>query len=226
MALSSNRALSASHGQLISGGSRGTVSANGVGMVLAGIVGTPPPTLVYSSFSISLINFTGVAARSVGYAIGVIFLIMALFPKFTSILLTIPSPVMGAYLLMAMGLFFVGGVRTVVQDGLDQKKTLVVGLAFAIGLGLNSQNIVADVLGETWGSLLGNGVMAGTVVALLLSSLIELTSHRHGRLEVELDIDALPKIDEFLRDLASGVRWNDTSTERLRSVGEETLSSC
>ena len=203
---------------------QGTVSANGVGMVLAGIVGTPP-TVVYSSFSISLINFTGVAARSVGYAIGVIFLIMALFPKFTSILLTIPSPVMGAYLLMAMGLFFVGGVRTVVQDGLDQKKTLVVGLAFAIGLGLNSQNIVADVLGETWGSLLGNGVMAGTVVALLLSSLIELTSHRHGRLEVELDIDALPKIDEFLRDLASGVRWNDTSTDRLRSVGEETLSS-
>ena len=101
----------------------------------------------------------------------------------------------------------------------------MVGLAFAIGLGLNSQNIVADVLGETWGSLLGNGVMAGTVVALLLSSLIELTSHRHGRLEVELDIDTLPKINEFLRDLASGVRWNDTSTERLRSVGEETLSS-
>ena len=80
-------------------------------------------------------------------------------------------------------------------------------------------------MGETWGSLLGSGVMAGTNVALLLSSLIKLTSHRRRRLEVGLGIDALPKIDEFLRDLASGVEWNDASTERLRSVGEETLSS-
>ena len=203
---------------------QGTVSANGVGMVLAGIAGTPP-TLVYSTVSVSLINFTGVAARSVGYAIGIIFLVMALFPKFTSILLTIPGPVMGAYLLMAMGLLFVGGVRTVVQDGLDQKKALVVGLAFAIGLGLDSQNIVADLLGETWGASLGNGVIAGTLIAILLTLLTELTTSKRRRLEVELDIATLSKIDEFLLDLASSIRWNAASTERLRSVGEETLSS-
>ena len=89
---------------------QGTVSANGVGMVLAGIVGTPP-TLVYSSFSISLINFTGVAARSVGYAIGAIFLVLALFPKVTGVLLIILSPVMGSLLLIAVAMLFWRGYR-------------------------------------------------------------------------------------------------------------------
>ena len=54
---------------------------------------------------------------------------------------------------------------------------------------------------------------------------IELTSPRHTRLETALDISALPKIDAFLRELASRIRWNDASTERLRAAGEETLSS-
>ena len=66
-------------------------------------------TLVYSSFSVSLINFTGLRRAGVGYAIGVIFLIMALFPKFTSILLTIPSPVMGSLLADGDGPVLRGG---------------------------------------------------------------------------------------------------------------------
>ena len=89
---------------------QGTVSANGVGMVLAGIVGTPP-TLVYSSFSVSLINFTGVAARSVGYAMGVILLVLALFPKVRGVLLIIPSPVMGSLLLIEVAMLFWRGYR-------------------------------------------------------------------------------------------------------------------
>ena len=54
---------------------------------------------------------------------------------------------------------------------------------------------------------------------------VALGSSRRRRLSVELDISALPKIDEFLREFASKIGWNETSTERLRSAGEETLSS-
>lgn len=35
----------------------------------------------------------------------------------------------------------------------------------------------------------------------------------------------LPKIDAFLKEVAAGIGWNKTSTMRLRSAGEETLSS-
>ena len=203
---------------------QGTVNANGVGMVLAGIAGTLP-TSAYSPFSQSLISLTGVAARRVGYAVAGIFLLMALFPKFAAVLLTIPGPVLGAYLLMIMGMFFVGGVRAVVQDGLDQRKAMVVGLAFAIGVGLHENELVTEVLGGAWGTLLGNGVMSGTLVAIVLTLVIELTNARRRRLKIPLDFGALPEIDAFLRELAASIGWNEASTERLRSAGEEALSS-
>ena len=191
---------------------------------MSGVAGTPPTT-VYSASIVSLINLTGVAARRVGYAAGVILLALAFLPKLTAILLTIPSPVMGAYLLVLMGMLFVEGVKTVARSGLDYQKALVVGLAFSIGVGLENQNIFADLLGGTWGALLGNGMMAGALVAILMTLFIDLTSPRRRRLEVKLDISALPKIDTFLRQLASKLGWDNASTERLRSAGEETLSS-
>ena len=203
---------------------QGALNANGVGVLLAGIAGTPPPT-VYSSSSVSLINLTGVAARRVGYAVGVILLGLAFFPKLTAILLTIPSPVMGAYLLILMGLLFVEGVRMVAQSGLDYQKALVVGLAFSIGVGLENQTVFADLLGETWGASLDSGMTVGALVAILMTVFLELTSPRRRRLETELDFSALPEIDAFLRGLASKLGWNEASTQRLRSAGEETLSS-
>ena len=203
---------------------QGAINTNGLGTLLSGIAGTPP-TVVYSASNVSLINLTGVAARSVGYAIGVILLALAFLPKVTAILLTVPSPVMGGYLLMIMGLLFVGGMKTVVHDGLDHRKALVVGVALSIGVGLENQNILADMLGRTWGASLGNGMTVGVLAAILMTSFIELTSPRRRRLEVELAVSALPKIDVFLRELASRIGWNDASTELLRAAGEETLSS-
>ena len=200
------------------------VHTNGLGTFLAGIAGTLP-TIVYTPSVVTLVTLTGVAARSVGYAIGAILLVLAFLPKAAAFLLTIPSPVMGAFLLMIMGLLFVEGMRMVVQDGLDHRKALVVGVALSIGVGLESQDVLADLLGTTWGASLGNGMTVGILAAILLTLFIDLTSPRRTRLETTLDISALPKIDTFLRELASRIGWNDASTARLRAAGEETLSS-
>ena len=203
---------------------QGTLNTNGVGMLLSGIAGTPP-TIAYSPSAVSLINITGVAARSVGYVIGVIVLGLALLPKLAAVLLTAPSPVMGVYLLIVMGLLFVEGMRTVVQDGLDHRKAMVVAIALSIGVGVENQNIFADVLGGTWGASLGNGMAVGVLATILMTSFLELTSPRRRRLEVRLDLSVLPRIDAFLRELASRIGWNDASAERLRAAGEEALSS-
>ncbi len=203
---------------------QGAVNTNGLGTLLAGIAGTLP-TIVYTPSNVALINLTGVAARSVGYAIGAILFVLAFLPKAAAVLLTIPSPVMGAFLLMIMGLLFVEGIRMVIQDGLDPKKALVVGVALSLGVGLQSQDVLADMLGQTWGASLGNGLTVGVLAAVLMTLFIELTSPRHTRLETTLDMSALPKIDAFLLRLASRIGWNEASTQRLRAAGEETLSS-
>ncbi|MCY3569010.1 MAG: hypothetical protein OXH38_10310 [Chloroflexi bacterium] len=203
---------------------QGMVSANGVGMLLAGIAGTPP-TMIYSSFSMTLIQLTGVAARRVGIGAAVVFVFLAFFSKFAAVLLSIPGPVLAAYLMLAMGLFFVGGVQTVLRDGLDPRRGLIVALAVALGLGLHEHQVMRDVLGEELGALLSNGVMIGALVAIAMTALIERIGARSARLEVTLDMASLPAIDDFLEGLAKRVQWNEASTRRLRSVGEETLAS-
>ena len=203
---------------------QGAVNTNGLGTLLSGLAGTLP-TIVYTPSVVTLVTLTGVAARGVGYAIGVILIVLAFLPKAAAVLLAIPSPVMGAFLLMIMGLLFVEGMRTVVQDGLDHRKALVVGVSLALGVGLESQDVLADLLGQTWGASLGNGLAVGILAAILMTLFIELTSPRRTRLETTLDASALPGIDAFLRDLASRIGWNDASTGRLRAAGEETLSS-
>ena len=202
-----------------------SLNTNWLGILLSGIAGAPPTT-VYSSSSVSLATLTGVAARRVGYVIGAVLVLLALFPKLPAVLLTIPNPVMAAYILMAIGLIFVEGIRTVTRSGLDAQKVLVVAVSFSLGAGIDNQTIFADMVGGTWGSLLDNGMLIGALAAILMTVFLGLTSPRTGgRLQAKLDMSAFPEIDKFICGIASRVNWNEASTERLRSAAEETLIS-
>ena len=203
---------------------QGMVSVNGIGMLFAGLCGTLP-TMANSSYSLSLISLTGVAARRVGIGVAVVTITLAFFAKFAALLLTIPGPVLGAYLMLAMGMLFVSGWQTILRDGLDARRVLVVALASALGLGLHGHPITQDLFGDEVGSLLGSGVTIGAVVAIAMTFLLEAMGTRRSRLEVRLEMASLPAIDAFLVRLASRLGWNEASSLRLRSAGEETLAT-
>ena len=203
---------------------QGIVSVNGIGMLLAGLASTLPP-MANASYSLSLINLTGVAARRVGIGVAIVILFLAFFSKFAAVLLTIPGPVVGAFLMLAMGMLFVSGWQTILRDGLDPRRVLVVALASALGLGLHGHPLMSDLFGDEIGGLIGNGVTIGAVVAIVMTLLLEALGTRRSRLEVTLDMGSLPAIDEFLSGLASRLRWDESSTLRLRSAGEETLAT-
>lgn len=203
---------------------QGALNADGVGNFLSGIAGTLPNT-TYSS-SISLAEVTGIAARRVGVVIGVVFVGVAFFPKVAAVLIAIPPPVAAAYLLVLLGLLFIQGIKIIINDGVDHRKAAVVGVAFWMGVGFQNQWIFADLLGDGFlGVLFGNGMTSGAIVAIVMMGFIEATGPRRRRLEIPLDMDAVPKLAEFLRGFATGSGWTPASSERLILVGEETLSS-
>ena len=203
---------------------QGALNADGTGNLLSGLTGTLPNT-TYSS-SISMVEVTGIAARSVGVVIGVVFVVVAFLPKATALLVGIPAPVAAAYIAVLLALLFIQGAKIVLQDGVDHRKALVAGLAFWMGVGFQNQAIYPDLLGEGFlGVLLGNGMTSGAIVAILMLAFVELTGPRRMRLELGLDAETLPKLVDFLRRFASKVGWDADSAERLVLVGEETLSS-
>lgn len=202
---------------------QGALNADAMGNLLSGLLGTLPNT-TYSS-SAPLTAVTGIAARRVGVVIGAIFIALAFFPKVAALLIAIPPPVASAYITFLIGVLFVQGMRIIVQDGVDHRTAVVVGISFWIGFGFQNQLIFADLLGDGFiGVLLGNGMTSGTLVAIITMVFMELTSPRRRRLRAPLDMEALPKIEEFLRGFASRHGWDAASTDRLTSAGEETLS--
>ncbi|MDE0673661.1 MAG: hypothetical protein F4Z41_07460 [Acidimicrobiia bacterium] len=203
---------------------QGALNADGVGNLLSGLAGTLPNT-TYST-SISLTEVTGVASRRVGVVIGAVFMGVAFLPKAAALLISIPPPVAAGYLLVLVGVLFVQGAKIVVQDGVDHRKALLVGVSFWMGAGFQNQWIFPDLLGEGFLAVLfGNGMTGGAIVAIVIMAFMEATGSRRRKLDLPLDWDALPKLKGLLRDMAAKSRWDPALEERLVLVGEETLSS-
>lgn len=203
---------------------QGALNADGVGNLLSGLMGTLPNT-TYSS-SISLAEVTGIAARRVGVIIGILFLVLAFFPKFSAVFIAIPSPVAAAYLAVLIGLLFVQGMKIVIQDGVDHRKAVIVGLAFWAGVGFQNKWIFPDLIGDGFlGVLIGNGMTSGAIVAIIMMVFLEVTAPRRKRLEVPLNSESIPEMREFLHEFASRAGWSASEQDRLVLVGEETLTN-
>ena len=201
---------------------QGALNADGLGNVLSGLAGTVPNT-TYSS-SIPLIALTGVAARRVGLYAGGLLVVSAFFPKIAALLLAIPAPVVGAYITVFIALVFVEGLKTVANDGLDQQKTLILGLAFWLGIGFEYKFVFPDLLDGSLGTILGNGMVVGGLVAIVLVQFVGLSGRRR-RARFELSPEIVPQLDEFLEAFAARIGWGEAATDRLRSAGEEALAS-
>ncbi len=201
---------------------QGALNTDGVGNLLSGILGTLPNT-TYST-SVSLAEVTGVAARRVGVVIGIALVALAFFPKVAALIIAIPDPV--AYILVLIALLFLQGMRIVIQDGLDHRKALIVGLSFWVGVGFQNGWIYPDLLGDGFlGVLLGNGMTSGALVAITAMLFMEITAPRRKRVRLVLDANALPQLNEFLRGFAASSGWGEMSQNRIALVGEETLAS-
>ncbi|MCY3695277.1 MAG: hypothetical protein OXG77_08720 [Chloroflexi bacterium] len=202
---------------------QGALNADGLGNLLSGLAGTLPNT-TYST-SISLAEVTGIGARRVGVVIGVTLALVAFLPKVAAVLIAIPNPVAAAYLIVLIGLLFVQGMRIIVQDGVDHRKAIVVGVSFWLAAGFQSGVIFPDYLGEGFlAALFGNGMTSGAIVAILMVLFIELTGSRRRRLRTNLDESCLPELEKFLRGFAARGGWDQGAAERLLSAGEETLA--
>ncbi|MDE2686126.1 MAG: hypothetical protein OXI16_01310 [Chloroflexota bacterium] len=90
--------------------------------------------------------------------------------------------------MLAMGMLFVSGWQTILRDGLDSRRVLVVALASALVLGIQGHPVTRDIFGDELGALLGSGVTAGAIVAIGMTLLFEATSTRHSRLQTTLSM--------------------------------------
>ena len=200
---------------------QGALAADGTGNILSGLLGTIPNT-TYSS-SIAVTELTGVASRMVGLVVGAIYILVAFVPKVPAVVLAIPNPVVGSFLLVLLAILFLIGMKLVVQDGIDYRKGLVVGVGFWIGVGFQNDAIYPALVADFAGGFLRNGMTSGGLAAILMTLFLELAAPRRYRMETAFDLAALPKIRAFLEAFAIRQGWDKETADRLVAASEETL---
>ena len=213
----SHRQVQAQDFRVVQGG----LNAYGVGNLIAGILGIPSATTPWA-LTATYVTLTGVAARMVGVYLGLFMIGVAFLPKLGAFLIAIPSPVLAAVYVIVFGGLFVEGAKVAFDDQVDHRKGIII--AVSLMLGLASGNI-AGFFDGLMGELLDSGVTVGSLTVIGMTLLLELTGSRRRKIQVPLELSALPAIDEFLVAFAEKYGWTESEQYRLRSVGEEMLVS-
>jgi xanthine permease XanP len=155
----------------------GGIAADGVGSLIAGALGSLPTT----SFSQNngVIKLIGVASRSVGYGVGGILIMLALFPKLGAVLSLMPKPVLGGATVLMFATVAVAGLSVATGDGLTPRKEKILAVSLALGLGVSmvpdatSQlSNLANPLLRSFGVLAQSGLAIGTITAVLMNRVL------------------------------------------------------
>ncbi len=153
------------------------IAADGVGSLLAGALGSLPTT----SFSQNngVIKLTGVASRSVGYGVGAILILLALFPKLGAILSLMPKPVLGGATVLMFATVAVAGLSIATGDRLTPRKEKILAVSLALGLGVSMVPGATAELAKlshpvlrSFGVLAQSGLAIGTITAVLLNRVL------------------------------------------------------
>jgi len=200
---------------------QGAIAADGAGNLLSGLAGTVPNTTY--GVGIAVAELTGVTSRAIGICVGVVFAAFAFLPKLLALIIAIPGPVVAAYFIVVVALIFVFGMKILLQEGLDYRNGLVVGVAFWLGIVFQFDWIYPEYIVGAWEEFLGNGMTVGGLTVILLTIFSELTGARRARLKTRLTPETWSEVDAFLVKFAARRGWGEEMETRLRAVGEETM---
>lgn len=181
----------------------GGVSANGVALMLCGLIGTCGIN-TYSS-SVGLSGATGVTSRSLGYAIGLGFCALAFIPPITVALAAMPLPVMGAALFFTAAFVVTSGLQMITARMLDARKTLVIGFSFAMAFVADLYHDALMGVPIVLQPIFGNSLVLGTVCAVGLNLIMRIGVRQRVSITLAPGRVDREAVEQFLS--TQGGRW-------------------
>lgn len=138
-----------------------------IAFMLSGIFNTNPQTAF--SQNLGVIQVSGVKKREVILNLVILMVIAGLIPKIGIIATAVPAPVLGGAMIFLFGNVLAYGISVIGSVDLSGNNSLIVGASIVMGIGVT---INPDAFSQlpTWLSwLTSSGIVAGTIVAVLLN---------------------------------------------------------
>jgi len=199
------------------------VAADGLGTVLAGMLGTFG--LNSSPTCVGLSTASGVTSRYVAYLIAGFFVVAGFFPGIAMVLAVMPKPVIAAALLFTSCFLLISGMQTVTSRMLDSRKTFVVGLTIIGGLAVEMFPGVANDAPAIMKPILGSSLVFGTLLAFVLNIVFRIGIKQRVELVCQAGGNAIVGIDDFLEE--NGAKWGARRdiVDRARFAMHQTIET-
>ncbi|MYL64136.1 purine permease [Bacillus hwajinpoensis] len=151
--------------------------AEGVAIVLGALFNAFPYT-TYSQ-NVGLIQLSGIKKKQVIYLVGGMLVVLGLVPKIGAVTTIIPAPVLGAAMLVMFGMVMAYGIKMLTRvDFNSQENLFIIACSIGIGLGVTAAPSVFEQLPASIQILTDNGIVAGSVMAILLNLVFHASSIR------------------------------------------------
>ena len=200
---------------------QGAVAGDGLGNLFSGFAGTMP--VGFRPTGASMVEITDISSRRVGIGLGAAMIAFAFLPKALAVIVAIPGPVTAAFITVTMATIFIIGIKIIIQGGIETRQGIIVGVSFWTGVGFQNGAIFPEQISQIAGGALNNGMIAGGILAILMTLFVQLTKPRPHRIDLAFDVSALRTIREFLDAFATRNGWDTAMADRLGAASEETL---
>lgn len=148
----------------------GGILTQGVMSILASFVGGLP-TASYSQ-NVGIVTVNKVINRFIFLAAALILLAAGLIPGLSAALTTIPQSVIGGATISVFAIIAMTGVHMITRDGFDNRKSTIVGLSVALGVGITqvSGSLAGPGMPEWFPTVFGSSpVVVSAIMAVLLN---------------------------------------------------------
>ena len=153
----------------LSGGIVCQGAASVVGAFFGGL-----PTASYSQ-NVGIVTVNRVVNRVVFGFAAVVLLIAGFVPKFSALLTTIPQCVIGGATISVFATITMTGIRMITEGGFTSRKSAVVGLSVALGVGITQvEGCLAGSAFPGWVATVfgSSSVVVATIMAILLNLIL------------------------------------------------------
>ncbi len=185
----------------------GGVLACGISNILSGMLGALGQSV--SSSNIGLSIATGATSRRIAYSTGIILVLLAFFPKFASIFVIMPTPIMGASLIFAVSFMILAGLQIIMSRMIDARKTFVIGISIIFGLSIEfAPGLYRDV--HPWiKPIFSSSLSLATICAVVLNLIFRIGIAKTTSLVLNPGENPSEAIDHFMEE--QGRAWGARS---------------
>jgi xanthine permease XanP len=197
------------------------VMADGIGCAVGGALAAPGMSASPSLVGIE--KTTGATSRVIAWAIAGWLVFLACFPKFSSLIVNMPRPVMAAALFFNGSLMFVAGIQIVASRPITLRASLIVGFSILTALSVMIFPDFYRTLPNWTHQFTGSEITMAVIASVILNAVFLAGTWRYGQLRLGADGAPLTtdSFNEFF--LAQAKEWKISSEDarRVRSVVDD-----